>query len=268
MHVPLDRGRSVAKRPRISEKNFRTSEIHIPIARRRASWCVSVGMLHLAGSLALQRYGSAPPPTMRATRISMMAQDLQLTGTAGSSLLVPKLDASSPLLGDFLLSPDSNEALLGTPDFRELDSIWECKQAPVEWFSVELTPVFREVIERPSGESCVNVKVLEASIEIAEGGKRSSLVSNAMGQVMSRASITGLNEVRWDLTASGDVMLSGDITLALTVAPPKLFPVPRKMFESVGSGIIRTTCKQRGDAFLKDLAKAYAEWAQKQPASR
>ena len=81
-----------------------------------------------------------------------------------------------------------------------------------------------------------------------------------MEKVMSRASIQGLNAISWSETSDG-WSLSGDISLSLDVTPPRIFPVPRGVFERVGSGIIETTCKQRGDAFLRDLAAGYAAWA-------
>ena len=200
-------------------------------------------------------------PAIMPSLVSMMAADLTLSGSAQSRVTVPKISASAPRLDEFLLSDDSNQVLLGTPDFRwngDLD-LWECTQAPVEWFSIMLTPLFREVIERPPS-SGVDVRVLEAVIEIEDSGKRSALVGRAMGQVMSRAKVTGLNSVRWVESADGWA-LSGDVTLNLNVSPPRIFPIPRAMFESIGSDIIKTTCKQRGDVFLGELAAGYKAWA-------
>lgn len=201
----------------------------------------------------------SPLRTAPLAAIKMAADDLVLSGTAESSVVVPRIE-EAPSLSDFLLSGDSDEILLGTSEFKKLDDVWQCKQAPVEWFSVMLTPIFNEVIERSPSSSRVDVRVLNARVEIDKGGKRSALVANAMGQVMSRASITGLNAVRWSETSAG-WSLTGDITLSVGVSPPRFFVVPRDLFEKVGSSIIRSTCKQRGDAFLDQLAKGYAEWA-------
>ena len=191
----------------------------------------------------------------------MMAADLTLSGSARSCVTVPKISGCAPRLDEFLLSDESNQILLGTPDVRWSGDLWECKQAPVEWFSIMITPLFREVIERAPSNSGVNVRVLGAVIEIEDGiGKRSAIASKAMGQVMSRSKVTGLNSLNWVETADAWT-LSGVVTLNLNVSPPPLFPIPRGMFERVGSGIIRTTCKQRGDVFLGELAAGYGAWA-------
>lgn len=192
-----------------------------------------------------------------------MLSALKLSGSAQSVLDVPKVrDAlpTTPGLGDFLRSSSSDQVLLGTPNYVRRGELWECKQAPVDWFSVSIVPVFREIIERPPSSSAVDVRVLDASIEIEGNQGRSSIVGRAMEKVMSRASIEGLNAIRWSETADGWT-LSGDISLALDVTPPRVFPVPRGVFERVGSGIMTQTCKQRGDAFLRDLAEGYAAWA-------
>lgn len=193
----------------------------------------------------------------------MAATNLLLSGAAECSVLVPSLGNGSPDLGEYLLSSDSDEILLGTSDFRKIDGVWECKQAPVDWFSLSIVPIFREVIERPVARSCVDVRVLEATIQLqdSEGQQRRSLVGRAMDKVMTRASISGLNAVRWVEQPGGGWSLTGDITLSLDVTPPRVFPIPRGIFERVGSSIIRATCQQRGDAFLGDVANGYADWA-------
>ena len=80
----------------------------------------------------------SPFRTAPLAAIRMAADDLVLSGTAESSVVVPRIE-EAPSLSDFLLSDDSDEILLGTPEFKKLDDVWQCKQAPVEWFSVMLT---------------------------------------------------------------------------------------------------------------------------------
>ena len=96
----------------------------------------------------------------------------------------------------------------GQPNYVRRGELWECKQAPVDWFSVSIVPVFREIIERPPSSSAVDVRVLDASIEIEGSQGRSSIVGRAMEKVMSRASIEGLNAIRWSETADSWTLLA------------------------------------------------------------
>ena len=84
---------------------------------------------------------------------------LRLAGTAQSQVTVPKIRIDGvPSLETFLMSDASDELLLGTQEFRQVDGVWECRQQPVEWFSVSIVPVFREVIERPLSPPSASVK--------------------------------------------------------------------------------------------------------------
>ena len=194
---------------------------------------------------------------------------LRLAGGARSVVTVPRLasapsqGAAAPTLGDYLLGDHSDLVLLGTSDYCYVSesSYWECRQEPIEWFGLSISPMFHEVIERRHDE--VDVRVLEATVQSLGSGKRASLANSAMESLLSGTSITGVNSVKWEEVGDG-WCLSGEISLDLEFALPAVFPIPRGVLERVGSGIIRSTCKERGDAFLADLAAGYRAWAEEE----
>ena len=202
------------------------------------------------------------------TSLTCSASDvLHLAGESQSSIFVPHSSKTiSACLGTFLENEDSDEYLLGSHSAtKAADGQWIVTQDPVEWFSISVQPVFRQVIMRPMGECSVEVRVLDAMLDVAKGGRVASLVDTGMTKAMSRASMGGGTIVRWEeAPQGGGWILSADITLSLEVRPPRFFPIPRRIFQNVGSGIIRSTCKERGEIFLRDLSRGYTVWSSDQ----
>ena len=160
---------------------------------------------------------------------------LRLAGTAQSQHTVPRaVHGAAPTLEAYLLSNASDELLLGTKNFYALGGgEWNCRQEPVEWFSLSVVPVFRERIERPLSPPSVEVRVLDATVEVPEGdARRRSKAGEVMASLLAKASIEGLNVLSWTETADG-WELTGDITLSLGVTPPRILPIPRRIFERV-----------------------------------
>ena len=178
-------------------------------------------------------------------------------------------------LSAYLRSPDSDALLLGTPDhsYRPEDGLWECHQPPVDWFGMELAPVFVNRVDRPAGADVVLVDLVEARTDVASASASTSRIgegsrarggrrARAVGGLMERSRFSGSYELRWAPTEAGGGgwALTGDLKLELMVPLPKLLPVPPG-FNALGSRIVRSTCQARVDAQLAELRDSYLEWA-------
>ena len=194
----------------------------------------------------------------------MRADTFVLSGRAQVSTMVPRTGASS--LDDFLRTSASDTTLLGTEDYDVVNErLWRCRQPAVPWFQISIIPVFTEVIERPIGRTSVDIRVLSAEAFL-DGDKGSeTIMGRAMGELMASSSMSGCNALEWSETADASGWtLTGDIALTVTLARPRLLPMPRRIFERAGSEIIRSTCAARGSAFLEDVSAAYAVWSRAQ----
>jgi hypothetical protein len=196
----------------------------------------------------------------------MAADDLRLAGESKSSLFVPLASSTvAESLGNFLEAEDSDKYLLGSRSAtKTAEGQWIVTQDPVEWFSISVQPIFHQVIMRRMSKHIVEVRVLETTLDVAKGGRVASLVDTGIAKVMSQASMGGGTIVRWEEAPQGGPagwILSADISLSLEVSRPRYLPIPRRVFQRVGSGIIGSTCKERGDIFLRDLSRGYTAWS-------
>lgn len=184
----------------------------------------------------------------------------KFVGDAKSSIRVPA--AAGLSLPDFLLSDDSDQTLLGTSDgFWLKDGKWECAQQPVKWFTLEVQPVFVEEIERPrdtSGGRPLRVNVVDAFVRVPTTGESSS---GPLREMMSKAQIASCNSLTWSPSAAGGWELNADFSLTLTLKSSGRMKVPRGIFERIGSGIVRSTCKERIEGYLRDVVDGYRDAA-------
>eukprot|EP00568_Trieres_chinensis_P001298 CAMPEP_0183312246 /NCGR_PEP_ID=MMETSP0160_2-20130417/40912_1 /TAXON_ID=2839 ORGANISM="Odontella Sinensis, Strain Grunow 1884" /NCGR_SAMPLE_ID=MMETSP0160_2 /ASSEMBLY_ACC=CAM_ASM_000250 /LENGTH=269 /DNA_ID=CAMNT_0025477063 /DNA_START=53 /DNA_END=859 /DNA_ORIENTATION=+ len=218
-----------------------------------------------------------PFPSIPPSATQMRGSAVDFRGSSTSSLIIPlPPDAAcfeSRTLPEFLLrSPDAIGLLLGSEDFAPLDdggSIWDCPQAPVEWFGLDLAPVFINHIDRDEARARVMVTIVDARSEFGESGGK---VSDIVGGLMKRSTFDGKSVFAWE-----DVMswhpsndkvdiegrgwtLNADLSLTLKVPLSRFTPVPPG-FNSVGSRIVQRTCRKRLERTLEDLREAYFEWA-------
>ena len=179
-----------------------------------------------------------------------------LRAEASSSLPVPNaVDASLP---DWLLSAESDAPLLqstGCCVQADADGFYTCEQSPVSWFALQVTPVFRESIER--APSSVVVCVEDATVKVDDEAGSGS-VSGFFRETAAAVQIRGRNVLSWHETASG-WDLKGTLELTLTVPLPK--GPGLRVIESVGTRIVRKTCETRLEPYLADLRTAYLAYA-------
>ena len=183
---------------------------------------------------------------------------------------VPSTGEPNPsrTLTAYLRSTASDGLLLGTINYarREKDQLYEAFQPEIDWFGLQLVPVFVNKIDRPEDtEEVVYVDIMEARTDIA-GGRPPGNRAKAIADIMKRSEFTGRYELVWE-KASGrrgaGWSLNGDLTLVLSVPLPKLVPLPPG-FNNVGSRIVRTTCRKRVEEQLQQLREGYIEWAEQE----
>uniref|UniRef100_A0A7S2I9G2 Uncharacterized protein n=1 Tax=Helicotheca tamesis TaxID=374047 RepID=A0A7S2I9G2_9STRA len=190
---------------------------------------------------------------------------------------VPR-DASSSdrTLPEFLLhtSEYSDIILLGTDDVtKKPDGLYDCRQASVGWFGLEVVPVFVNEVIRDEKNDRVTTSIIEARTDIKRGGggTRGKIVR----EVMKQSTFEGRNVLSWvefkvydddddgNDGRSGDNRvwtLSGDLVLTLLITLPSFLPLPPG-FNSIGSRIVAATCKKRAEESLLCVQKAYEDWA-------
>jgi len=204
----------------------------------------------------------------------LQARGINFAGDSTSTVFVPHPPVPSTgnpnpsrTLPAYLRSSQSDSLLLGTSNFEQRpDGLWEAFQPEIDWFGLQLVPVFVNKIDRPEEtEDVVYVDIMEARTDIA-GGRSPGNRAKAIAQIMERSSFTGRYEILFE-NASGrrgaGWSLSGDLTLVLSVPLPKLVPLPPG-FNTVGSRIVRTTCRTRVEAQLQELREGYIEWAEQE----
>lgn len=206
------------------------------------------------------------------TSTELHARGVNFAGDSTSTVFVPHPPVPSTgepnpsrTLPDYLRSSHSDSLLLGTSNFKQRpDGLWEAFQPEIDWFGLQLVPVFVNKIDRPEEtEDVVYVDIMEARTDIA-GGRSPGNRAKAIAQIMERSSFSGRYEILFE-NASGrrgaGWSLSGDLTLVLSVPLPKLVPLPPG-FNTIGSRIVRTTCRTRVEAQLQELREGYIEWAE------
>ena len=206
----------------------------------------------------------------------LYARGVNFAGDSTSSVFIPHPAVPSTgqpnpsrTLTSYLRSSASDGLLLGTDNYsrRETDRLYEAYQPEIDWFGLRLVPVFVNQIDRPEDtEEVVYVDIMEARTDIA-GGRPPGNRAKAIADIMKRSEFTGRYELLWSEAASGrrgaGWSLNGDLTLVLSVPLPKLVPVPPG-FNTIGSRIVRSTCRKRVEDQLQQLREGYIEWAEQE----
>jgi len=215
---------------------------------------------------------ASPASTARASSTQLYARGINFAGDSTATVFIPHPECPSTgepnpsrTLTAYLRSTASDGLLLGTSNYAllEKDMLYEAYQPEIDWFGLQLVPVFVNKIDRPEEtEEVVYVDIMEARTDIA-GGRPPGNRAKAIADIMKRSEFTGRYELLWE-AASGrrgaGWSLNGDLTLVLSVPLPKLLPVPPG-FNTVGSRIVRTTCRKRVEEQLQELREGYIEWA-------
>jgi hypothetical protein len=195
--------------------------------------------------------------------------------------------------GEWLLSSDSDSALLGTTNFvQRADGNWDAKQPRIAWFGIDVVPVFVNQIDRRNSQNQnqnqpqqqqdqqfptpaeVVVSIVNARTDIL--GKTSGpnqWIANLMktstfvGQSRVKAMAVDVLEATTTITtttgtAAGTTMTTTtwdvSVELELTLQIPLPFYVLLPLgFNKIGNRIVQTTCNARTKRFLEDLVTAY-----------
>ena len=142
--------------------------------------------------------------------------------------------------------------------------LWECRQASVRWFGMEVAPVFISRIDKNPTEKTVVVSIVDARTEVEQGGR----LGNVLASAMQRAKFAGRNAITWkehnvaSNSAGGarSCDLEGNLKLTLTITLPPFLPLPPG-FNTIGSKIVKRTCAERLRQNLSELSDAYLIWA-------
>jgi len=236
------------------------------------------------------RRGSPPAIHARGST-HLSARGINFAGDSTSAVFVPHPPVPSTgqpnpqrTLTAYLRSTASDGVLLGTSNYarREGTELYEAYQPEIDWFGLRLVPVFVNQIDRPADtQEVVYVDIREARTDIA-GGRPPGNRARAIADIMKRSEFSGRYELLWESASGlraaaaqqrdggeendgqgGGWKLNADLTLVLSVPLPKLVPLPPG-FNTVGSRIVRSTCRKRVEDQLRQLRQAYIEWARQE----
>ena len=191
---------------------------------------------------------------------------IRLVGDAVHSICIPQ-HASGRALPDFLRTEASDRVLLGTDTYRRVLNggngiTWECEQPPVRFLMRDVQPVFTEEILRPLSEDLVTVNIVDAEMRVPTAA---SNIDQFAGNVLSRAKMSGANELSWTLSDvqgadNHSWILTSCFALRIDLRIEGI-SLPRSAFVRLGSSVVRNTCNKRVSAHLADIRSAYELWA-------
>jgi hypothetical protein len=141
--------------------------------------------------------------------------------------------------------------------------LWECRQASVRWFGMELIPIFVNQLDKNPDQNTVVTSIIDAKTEVEQGGGLGTTLASAM----RRCKFEGRNVITWkeqhdgSNTAGGACSydLAGNLILTLIISLPPFLPLPPG-FNAIGSKIVQRTCTERLNTLLGEVANAYLLW--------
>jgi hypothetical protein len=171
-------------------------------------------------------------------------------------------------LSKFLTSPASDTVLLGktstctriedekSTNQGEGGELWECRQASVAFFGMQISPVFINRLVRSTTMNEVTITLLDSTSEV-EGGR----LGNTLASVMKKSKFDGRNTITWKELDQEEKMihLEGKLNLTLTITLPPFLPLPPG-FNAIGSKIVERTCAERLKQNLVEVSDAYQLW--------
>jgi hypothetical protein len=81
-----------------------------------------------------------------------------------------------------------------------------------------------------------------------------------LGTLMDQSKLYGGTVLSWHCVDATSWLLSAKLDLTLHVPLPRLLPLPPG-FNTLGSNIIKRTCRSRLVSNLEELKEQYAQWA-------
>lgn len=220
----------------------------------------------------------------RASSASSLFGTVRFVGNADARLDTPSIITTDQdedrSLSNFMASSASDPVLLGSQKTAEgaavsqrmrMDDdssgsgeLWESRQASIEWFGLQLTPIFISRIEKNPASGNVVTSIIDAQTEVQQGGR----LGNTLSSVMKRSAFEGRNVVSWkeigvddsSADAARKYTLEGNLKLTVTINLPPFLPLPPG-FNAIGSKIVERTCHDRLGQILRDISDAYLIWA-------
>ena len=233
------------------------------------------------------RFSRISKQLSRRHRAFVLGGTIKFMGNASARLSIPSpiiinnVDNSNDKenrksLSNFLTTPASDTVLLGKTSIctRIEDGtstnqgvggggggeLWECRQASVAFFGMQISPVFTNRLERSSAENEVTITLLDSRSEV-EGGR----LGNTFASVMKKSKFEGRNTITWKELGvqQEDFLLEGKLNLTLTITLPPFLPLPPG-FNAIGSKIVERTCAERLKQNLNEVSDAYRLWTREE----
>lgn len=216
-------------------------------------------------------------PRVRRISILKMSNGILFRGDASSQCLINLPPNSSKSLPEWLRHTDSTNALLGSSNGQQLvvrrkqkgadgPLLWECPQPPLHWFGNEILLTVVNSIDRHEGVvDKVSISIVDARMmhtgrqqQVSRSSARSA--EAFLGTLMDQSKLYGGTVLSWNCVDASSWLLSAKLDLTLHVPLPRLLPLPPG-FNTLGSNIIKRTCRSRLVSNLEELKEQYAQWA-------
>lgn len=211
---------------------------------------------------------TTPPRTSHSRRHNTRINGtIEFQGESTTSIEIPfpssNMHDNKKSLSTWMLSHElSDPFFLGSSNYQKRsDGSYDAFQPTVDWFGLELMPIFVIQVKRDGEEQTVAAMIKEARNEIV-GKNKDSVTGRLVARVMGGSTFQGGNTVHWSESESKDGwIVQADLSLTLSIQLPRYLPLPPG-FNAIGSRIVKSTCKSRLKKFVVHLQEAYLEWAE------
>ncbi len=178
----------------------------------------------------------------------------------------------SSRLASYLQSPDSDTALLSARAQSCNDGVYEAEMAPLGFFTLQVTPIFKAVIERQgiagdggggsgaldaeaTGGGKIDVKIIEGSI------RRLDPLSEGSEVVNRGVNLAASNRVSYR-GGGGEWEVRSKIEVALDLEfDDKFNPLAAQLFRRAGSAIVGAACAAGASRVVGDVEAGVDSWA-------
>ena len=231
----------------------------------KRSSTVSLLVLSINSASSFAPYGGCQRRRSSSTTTTLFGK-IRFNGSAVSRLdttsIIANIEDEDKSLSNFLTSPASDTVLLGTPNIAKLNDdeengvLWECRQGNIDWFGLQLVPIFINRIQKDPSSRNVVISITDATTEVEKGGR----MGNALASAMKKSKFDGRTSITWAEQNNGATVMEGNLKLTLSIDLPSFLPLPPG-FNAIGSKIIESTCKERLTQNLSGISDAYVIWA-------
>ena len=229
----------------------------------KRSSTVSLLVLSINSASSFAPYGRGCQRRRSSSTTTTLFGKIRFNGSAVSRLDTTSIaiEDEDKSLSNFLTSSASDTVLLGTPNIAKLNDdeengvLWECRQGNIDWFGLQLVPIFINRIQKDPSSRNVVISITDATTEVEKGGK----IGNTLASVMKKSKFDGRTSITW-AEENGATVMEGNLKLTLSIDLPSFLPLPPG-FNAIGSRIIESTCKERLRQNLSGISDAYVIWA-------